>query len=103
MLQHTQVTYSKESEIHSANVCVVCDRFIVEIQEMNWIKISEWVETEKILSVTSFQNHFKIEIPSELKEQYKREYYTSIDQLLLSKIAKKSNRGIYVVSHVNYL
>ena len=80
--------------MHSANICVVYNRFIIGIQRINWIKSSKLADNEKKLSVTSFENYYRMKLPSILREQYLCiDDDKLLDNLLLSKRSKKSEKG----------
>ena len=93
LLKQTKIPDNESDEVHSANICVVCDRFIIGIQQINWLKSSELADNEKKLSVTSFEDYYRMKLPSTLREQYCIDDDKLLDNLLLSKRSKKSKKG----------
>ena len=71
LLKQTKIPDNESDEVNSANICVVCDRFIIGIQQINWLKSSELADNEKKLSVTSFEDYYRMKLPSTLREQYR--------------------------------
>lgn len=71
-------------------MCVVCDRFIICIQQINWMKSSELADNEEKLSVTSFEDYYRMKFPSILREQYLCiDDDKLLENLLLSKKIKE--------------
>ena len=85
----------EDNEKHMAPVCVVCDRFIIDSDNMTWIKKETLMAHSKRLSRIEYECHNGL-LPSCLKEQY-----TVIDEgledLLLSPRARrKESEGKYM-------
>ncbi len=77
-------------QVHQANVCVICDRFITGIAEMKWIKKN-----------TLLQYKSRLSIPG-LKKELQQCYQVSDPELhvmLLSPRARFKNSGEYLCCH----
>lgn len=96
-LKRTNKCHNENSNIHSANICVVCDRFITGVMDIFWIKKSDLKRNSTKLSVTSCETKCKIKIPSMLRNQYRCiDEDDTLNDLLLSRRAKKSEKGYMI-------
>ena len=61
---------NKDSNLQRANVCVVCDRFIIGMEEVKLIHKDMLIKNADRLSVESYEEYFCISMKRELVRQY---------------------------------
>ena len=78
-----------DDEGHRAPVCVVCDRFIIEFDNVTWVKKEVLLKHEHRLGHRAFEVHNAMQLPDSVKEQYMVED-DELKHLLLSPRARRS-------------
>jgi hypothetical protein len=78
-----------DDEGHRAPVCVVCDRFIIEFDNVTWVKKEVLLKHEHRLGHHAFEVHNAMQLPDSVKEQYMVED-DELKHLLLSPRARRS-------------
>jgi hypothetical protein len=75
--------------LQRANVCVVCDRLIIGMEEVKRISKQQLTENADRLNVSQYEEHFSISLKQDLVVQYQVEDY-DLKDLLLSPRAQRS-------------
>ena len=71
MLIRTKIDNSNDeqcSPLHSANICVVCDTFIIGVEPVEWISKEHLLKHKKSLSVENYELFFKRKLANVLIE-----------------------------------
>ncbi len=77
-------------ENHRAPVCVVCDRFIIKHEDLNWVEKKNLLQHGVRLSRAEYEIHHSTLLPDSLKEQYMVED-SDLKHLLLSPRAGRKD------------
>ena len=78
-----------------ANICVVCDRLIIGMEEVKQISKEQLTENADRLSVTQYEEHFSISLKQELVVQYQVEDFDLKDLLLSPRAQRSSDEKFY--------
>ena len=85
---------NRDCNSQRANICVVCDRFIIGMEEIKLISKDLLIQNESRLSVLSYEEHFCTSLKRELIQQYEVED-DELWGLLLSPRAKCVDQDRY--------
>jgi len=77
-------------EVHRAPVCVVCDEFIIKLDDIQWIEKDTLLEHSKRLGLKEYEEHHSLTLPESLKCQYMADD-PQLKHLLLSPRARRQN------------
>ena len=78
------------NEIHRAPVCVVCDEFIIKLDDMQWIDKDTLLQHSKRLGLKEYEEHHCLILPESLKCQYVVDD-PQLKHLLLSPRARRQS------------
>ena len=78
------------NEIHRAPVCVVCDEFIIKLDDMQWIDKDTLLQHSKRLGLKEYEEHHCLILPESLKCQYMVDD-PQLKHLLLSPRARRQS------------
>jgi hypothetical protein len=78
------------NEVHRAPVCVVCDEFIIKLDEMQWIHKETLLQHSMRLGLKEYEEHHSVALPESLKLQYMVDD-PQLKHLLLSPRARRHN------------
>ena len=87
-------TGEANSDKQRANICVVCDRFIIGMEEVKMIEKETLIKNANRLSVSSYEEHFCLSMKRELISQYEV-HDDDLKGLLLSPRAQCIDRTTY--------
>lgn len=79
-------------DIQQANICVVCDRLIIGLEDVKKISKENLILNENCLSVAQYEEHFSLSLKTELIKQYEVND-SDLKGLLLSPRAKSVSEG----------
>jgi len=81
---------------HAANICVVCDTFIIGIEPIEWLSKEQLLKHKVRLSVANYESFFNRKLPSVLVDQYNVEDIDLRHMLLSPRAKTKDNKLIYM-------
>ena len=58
------------NSVHAANICVVCDTFIIGMEPIEWLSKEQLLKHKVRLSVANYESFFNRKLPSVLVDQY---------------------------------
>jgi hypothetical protein len=70
-------------DFQRAYVCVICDEFIIGMEEIKWLSKEDILNNKHRLSVESYEMHYRIRLKDDLKIQYSV-VDCDLDDILLS-------------------
>ena len=85
-----------DDEGHRAPVCVVCDRFIIEFDNVTWVKKEVLLKHEHRLGHHAFEVHNAMQLPDSVKEQYMVEDDELKHLLLSPRVRRGEDDGRYI-------
>lgn len=84
-----------DPDYQRANVCVICDRLIIGMEEVKRISKEQLTENADRLNVTQYEEHFSISLKQELVVQYQVEDFDLKDLLLSPRAQRSSDDKFY--------
>jgi hypothetical protein len=85
-----------DGEWHRAPVCVVCDRFIIEFDNITWVKKEVLLKHVHRLGRHAFEVHNAMVLPDSLKKQYMVEDDELKHLLLSPRARRREDDGSYM-------
>lgn len=64
-----------------ANVCIICDRLIIGLEEVLWLSKDEILLNSSRLSIENYELYYRIQLPDILKKQYEVTFKDENDNL----------------------
>ena len=80
---------------HKANVCIVCDCFIIGTKSMCYLRANAIKKHKHRIGVESYETYYKTKLHKELIEQY---HMPNFPELILSPRSKKTQKGYVTCS-----
>ena len=77
-------------KLHKIPVCVTCERFILGTEKIHHLTMRDLKNQKDSLSVDSFEKYYNIDLPQELKNEYR---IPGLDGLLLSPKSSSTVHG----------
>jgi hypothetical protein len=82
-----ETTHQPNPNVQQSNICVVCDRLIIGMEDVKKISKDHLMNNKNCLSVSQYEEHFSLALKSDLVEQYQVED-SDLHGLLLSPRAQ---------------
>jgi len=90
-LEYLHQTYNKATNLYQANVCIVCDCFILGTEPVKRLKKGRLNDHKKRLGVENYKTFYKLkDIPKDLRNYYKVKGHPD---MLLSPRTNKNKKG----------
>ena len=86
----------KNSSQHRANVCIICDCFILGTDSIKYLKPCDIRKHKSRIGVESYQSYYKTTLHEDLVKHYE---VTGLEGMLLSPSSKMTTNGYVTCSH----